>query len=476
MISKNDSMLVFDFNFPVYNWFYPLSYTELNVNNSNLIKNKSADIFNIAGNNPVNRSLYFHIPFCEDICAFCPFTREVLKSDEKLDKYVDALIHEIEIKSTYSNIIKQPINSIFFGGGTPSVLLPHHIKKIGDKIKEVFDLSQLVEFSFEMNAKTVTIDRIKALKSIGVTHARMGIQTFNPSYRKMFHLSATLEQIRNGAKLLNDNFNFVCVDMLYGMHGQSIDDFIRDLHHVIQLGTTNIDVYPINNSVIQKQLKNEYSSKDLKPATGLTKFAFNVILNQYMRENGYLPHNGHGYVKSNKSDILLNPVVTKNYTFQYHETNYGYKGHEIIAFGVAGYSVFDDFVVGNIGDIEKYITMLLDKNELPIAGVGQYPSWMTDLKGIVLHLPYHGYADKGKLKNIVIDDDTLEKLSILKNLNLLTENESEYRLTHNGWNNYVNLLYFLSPKNEQIVLEKFIEDRYPEDPWKISMTFPDKEN
>jgi oxygen-independent coproporphyrinogen-3 oxidase len=475
MIQKDDSMFVFDFNFPIYNWFYPLSYSEINVNNSGVLKNKLADIYNIAGREPQNRSLYFHIPFCQDICAFCPFTREVLKSEEYLDRYVDALIHEIEIKSKYSNIVKYPITSIFFGGGTPSILLPRHIIKIGKKIREVFDLSALIEFSFEMNAKTVTIERVEALKSIGVTHARMGVQTFNPSYREMFHLSATIEQIKDGAKLLNDNFKFVCVDMLYGMHGQTVDDFLRDLHHVIQLDTTNIDVYPINNSVIQKRLKNEYMSKNLKPASGLTKFAYNVVLNQYMRENGYLPHNGHGYFKSNKEDILLNPVVTNSYTFQYHETNYGYKGHEIIAFGVAGYSVFDDFVVGNIGDIGKYITMLLDENELPIAGVGEYPPWMTDLKGIILHLPYHGYAEKSKLKDVKIDEETLKKLEILKKLNLITEDECEYRLTHNGWNNYVNLLYYLSPSNEQKVLDKFIEDRYPEDPWKINLEFSNKE-
>ena len=471
MIKKDDSMLVFDFNFPIYNWFYPLGYNLLDADSS-LIKNEPADIFTVAGENPVNRSLYFHIPFCQDICAFCPFTREVLKSEDYLDTYVDALICEIEIKSKYSNITKHPITSIFFGGGSPSILLPRHIKKIGNKIKEVFDLSELIEFSFEMNAKTVTIDRIEALKSIGVTHARMGIQTFNPSYRKMFHLTATIEQIINGVKLLNDNFKYVCVDMLYGMHGQTVDDFLRDLHHIIQLGTTNIDVYPINNSVIQKRLQKEYLKRGLTPATGLTKFSFNVILNQYMRENGYLPHNGHGYVKSEKTEIISNHVVTNQYTFQYHETNYGYKGHEIVAFGVAGYSVFDDFVVGNIGDISKYITMLLDNNELPIAGVGQYPSWMSDLKGIVLHLPYHGYAEKSKLKEVTIDDETLKKLDILKECNLIIEDNDAYRLTQSGWYNYVNLLYYLSPKNEQAVLEKFIDDRYPEDPWKIDLRFP----
>lgn len=151
---------------------------------------------------------------------------------------------------------------------------------------------------------------------------------------------------------------------------------------------------------------------------------------------------------------------------------YGYKGHEIIAFGVSGYSVFDDYTVGNIANIAKYISVLTNENSLPIVGIGVYPSWMSDLKGIILHLPYHGYAEKSRLRDVIIDHETLKKLDILKEKNLIIEDEFVYSLTQNGWNNYVNLLYYLSPDSEQKILEKFIKDKYANDPWKVDLTYP----
>ena len=452
----------------MYNWFYPVTYSEISTDELKKYTKYPYNGFTSLPNKPKNRSLYFHIPFCQDICAFCPFTREILTSNDYLEQYVDALITEIKLKSSIRGISDVPITSIFFGGGTPSILHPKHILRIGKAIHEGFDLSHLKEFSFEMNAKTVRQDLVDALKEIGVTHARMGVQTFNPIYRSLFKLSATIETIEAAVELLNNNFNHVCVDILYGMHGQRVDDFLKDLNHSINLNTSNIDVYPINNSVIQERLKQEYISCGMTPMTGLSKFSFNIILNQYMRANGYLPHNGHGYVKSSSKEILKNPVTTRSYTFQYHETVYGYKGHELIAFGVAGYSIFDNIIMGNVINNKQYISML-QENMLPLIGVATYPSWMSDIKGITSHLPYHGFAKKELIYNI--DDETLEKIDFLKKTGLLIETSDEYMLSQTGWYNYVNLLYYLSPTCDQEALKKMVEISCPDDPWTHSLDF-----
>lgn len=150
--------------------------------------------------------------------------------------------------------------------------MPKHILRIGNAIKDNFDLSSLKEFSFEMNAKTVLPERVAAMREVGVTHGRMGVQTFNPEYRDMFKLSATLENIYYGAELLNKTFDYVCIDMLYGMHGQTAEDIIKDLRQARQLGTSHMDVYPINNGVIQKRLKEEYDKRNFKATSALNKY------------------------------------------------------------------------------------------------------------------------------------------------------------------------------------------------------------
>lgn len=277
---ENDNCVAFDYNFPIYNWFFPFNFKKLDEHIEAEVSQNKLNIFNFAGKAPKFRALYFHIPFCQDICLFCHFTREICLDEEIYDKYADAVVHEIKLKTSYENLSNHPVTAIFFGGGTPSILMPKQIRKIGNAIRENFNLSGLKEFSYEMNAKTVTPDRIEALKEIGVTHARMGVQTFNPRYRALFGLTATLDQVYKGAQLLNDNFENVCIDMLYGLHGQTPGEFIKDMHHAVGLGTSAIDVYPINNMVTQPLLSKKYEEENLTPTSGLDKFSLNMLLNE----------------------------------------------------------------------------------------------------------------------------------------------------------------------------------------------------
>ncbi|WP_223823297.1 hypothetical protein [Candidatus Enterovibrio altilux] len=81
------------------------------------------------------------------MCLFCPFTKGLYKNHSDIDRYVSAIIKEIEIKSHLIKLNKIPIESIFFGGGTPSLLLPEQIKRVSKIIKKHFDLSKIKEFS-----------------------------------------------------------------------------------------------------------------------------------------------------------------------------------------------------------------------------------------------------------------------------------------------------------------------------------------
>lgn len=441
-----------------------MSFQEINIDSRTVPFILSQDVERVT-----NRSLYFHIPFCQDICSFCPFTREILQDEEYLNRYVNALINEIQLKAQYTYVSRKPITSIFFGGGTPSIMKPNHIRKIGQAIKDNFDISELKEFSFEMNAKTITIDRIAALKDIGVTHGRMGVQTFNPEYRDMFKLTASMENIYNGAKLLNENFDYVCIDMLYGMHGQKLGDVIKDLKQARQLGTSHMDVYPINNGVIQKRLQDEYTKKHYTATDGLNKYLFNVAIYEYLARNGFRPHNGHGYYRC-PSRNGLGDFVDDKYTFQYHESVYGYAGHEIIAFGPVGYSVLNEYVISNQANINNYIESL-ERGEFPIAGIGVYPRTLTEIKGMVLHLPYHGVAYKENINFNYIDDEMMDKIEQLTNAELLIEYDDRFALTKTGWYNYVNLLYYLSPKCEQDALMRYVRNANVYDEYICNLEF-----
>ncbi|WP_174990143.1 radical SAM protein [Pandoraea aquatica] len=87
------------------------------------------------------------------------------------------------------------MRAIFFGGGTPSLLSPDQIRRIGERIRYHFDLSQVEEYSFEIEVKSLTPEKAEAMREAGVTHPRFGLQTFQSEWRAMFDLTATLEQV-----------------------------------------------------------------------------------------------------------------------------------------------------------------------------------------------------------------------------------------------------------------------------------------
>jgi len=311
-----------------------------------------------------------------------------------------------------------------------------------------------------MNLKTINIEKIKALKKMGVTHARTGIQTFNKKYRNLFSLSATVDQIYEKTKLLNDNFDFVCIDMLYGMNGQTTEEFIIDLTHAASLETKTIDLYPINNYSIQNRLHKEYKKNNLLPKSGLSKISFKILGDITMRSLGYLPHNGHGYVKATKKEIEKEPIVTSKYKFHYHEAVYGYKGHEVIGFGNNATSVVKNFVIYNPNNIDKYINDLLHMSKVEM-DIYEFNSILDDSKGLILHLPYHGYIDKSKIDLKKVHPETKKLLANTIKAGLVIENSDSYKLTKFGWYWYVNLLYYLMPSNQKSIFNNFLSDIEP---------------
>lgn len=241
---RNRSLIKFDRQFPIYNFFFP------NQTANRSVKHLSQVLQSVIGRTR-SRALYFHIPFCDTICNFCPFTRGKYANRAAIDSYFDDLLAEIRLKSEIVDLRSTPVQAIFFGGGTPSLLDSSQIYKIGEVIKNTFDLSQLREFSFEIEVKSLTRERADAMRSIGVTHPRFGLQTFNAKWREMFDLTASMQQIYDAVELLKDGFPFQTFDILYGMNGQSEDELIDDLQAAVAMQTTNVDIYPIDNVMTQ---------------------------------------------------------------------------------------------------------------------------------------------------------------------------------------------------------------------------------
>lgn len=185
-----------------------------------------------------NLGLYVHIPFCRSICNFCPYCKEIYSS-EKLDKYVKALIEEIEQVGEMQKE-KKKTTSLYFGGGTPA-LAADYIKTIIAKLRQYFIITEGV--GMELHPDDVNTDLLLKLKEAGVTKISIGIQSFGEKFQKLLgRKTADVERI---SKALGEvKFETVSMDFIFALPDQTFEDLKSDIDTAFGIGANHIAVYP----------------------------------------------------------------------------------------------------------------------------------------------------------------------------------------------------------------------------------------
>jgi anaerobilin synthase len=442
------TLMKFDRQLPIYNWLYPLKGQSLDTL-------AFRDAFARLDHTPIHsRALYFHIPFCETICSFCSLNRGLgVEGEEAIDRYVDALVREVHIKAAMPAVTAVPPRVIWFGGGTPSILTADQIRRLGAAIHDAFDLSRLEEFTVEMEVKSITAEKCEAFRDIGVNKARFGLQTFNPRYRDVFKLTATLDQTYAAADLLARYFDQRGFDILYGMHGQTLGEFAADIQQAVDMGTQACEFYPVNHLAAPNALHTGYRHAGLAPVPYIDKMGMTLFLNQYMRASGFQLYNGHGYVRL--PDPGSEPQwITDRYSNMYHEYCWAYHDDDLIGFGSSGVTQSLQWTIMNDEHRASYTRRLLDHDDIDVEVTEA--DHVPYERGVVLTLPYHGAIRKDRIPWDRIDADILTKLATLVADGMIAETPDRYVITELGWMWYVNLMYYLSGPGDQKVLDDYI--------------------
>ncbi|MBP3749292.1 MAG: radical SAM family heme chaperone HemW [Ruminobacter sp.] len=187
--------------------------------------------------------LYIHIPFCVRKCPYCDFFSEKIGTDGVSDNYVSALIKELSLYS--ESCSSRTIESIYIGGGTPTLLNPKQIEMIMNAVDRNFRLSDSVEISMEANPGTVTERNIRQYRSIGINRLSLGVQSLNnDSLKRLCRIHdrhEALQAAENVAKYFQ-NFN---IDLMHSLPGQSLKEAISDLDDVIKLNPNHISWYQL---------------------------------------------------------------------------------------------------------------------------------------------------------------------------------------------------------------------------------------
>lgn len=268
-------------------------------------------------------SVYIHIPFCKSKCKYCSFVS--FTNSEKQDEYVRALIDEI--KYYYKG---ESIKTLYFGGGTPSLLSILNLKRI---IK-IFDLKQDCEVTIEVNPDDANLEYFKSLTNLGFNRISLGSQSFNNNVLKEIGRRHTSEQVINAIQLAKEaGFKNISLDLIYGL---PIADIEEDLKIITTLGVQHISTYGL------KIEENSYWGKF--PPQNLPDE--DKQADMYLKVNEYLEK--QDYKRYEISNFSLKGYESK------HNLNY-WNNAEYYGFGIAAHGYINGIRYSNCCNFEKYI-------------------------------------------------------------------------------------------------------------------------
>ncbi len=233
-------------------------------------------------------NLYVHIPFCPTKCNYCSFVSFSKYDQNVLNEYVDNLIYEIEKTIELAIINKLELNTIYFGGGTPSVLSVKNIDDIFSVIKKYYCLEDVAEISFEAGRPdTIDEEKLNCLKRNSVNRISINPQTMNNNtLSKMFrtHSVADIESSYNLARKIG--FNSINMDLIIGLPEESPEDVLNSIKKVVELNPDNITVHSLSYKKGSLLLNN---AKDLSKDTNIIKEMYDIT-KRICSENGYKPY------------------------------------------------------------------------------------------------------------------------------------------------------------------------------------------
>jgi oxygen-independent coproporphyrinogen III oxidase len=186
------------------------------------------------------RHIYVHIPFCARICPYCAFYKELLDKSQT-PRFCEAILAELHRHAKDRHLAP---TTIYFGGGTPTALTTSQLEFVLGGFREELDLSELVEWTMEANPGSISARKAALLLKLGVNRISLGIQSWDNDLLKLLGRDHRTEHLRDSFQILRDaGFSNINVDLMFGLPGQTIEQWRETLDRTVSLKPEHISTY-----------------------------------------------------------------------------------------------------------------------------------------------------------------------------------------------------------------------------------------
>lgn len=291
-------------------------------------------------------SIYIHIPFCKSKCFYCDFL-SYPNMDKFYKQYLDALI--LEIKNTALLFKDYQIETIFIGGGTPTILPSFYIQEIMKILDSYYNLSKCNEITIEANPGTVDYNKLLELKELKINRISFGLQAWqNRLLKKLGRIYSRNEFINNLNLSRQAGFDNINVDLMFSLPTQSIEEWEETLNKIVELKPEHISTYALiieDNTVFGKL----YAENKLEVTDEVIDRQMYYRAKQILKHNGYIHYEISNFAQSN---------------FESKHNLVYWQQKEYISFGLGAHSYINKMRFHNTYDFDKYIECSKNKKDI----------------------------------------------------------------------------------------------------------------
>ncbi len=285
--------------------------------------------------------LYFHIPFCKQACIYCDFHFSTSLSNA--DAMVKAIANELLLRKQEVN---EPVETIYFGGGTPSLLTQNQLSLLLNTVRSNFNLSSKAEVTLEANPDDLTLKKLEQFKALGINRLSIGIQSFFDRHLQWMNRAHSAEESKKCIHLAQQvGFDNITIDLIYGVPIMTEEEWEENIQKALALNVPHISAYNLtveNRTVLAHWVKTG-KAEDIDDEQGEANF--NVLRDQLTQ---------HGFIQYEVSNFGKEDYFSK------HNSSY-WKGAKYLGLGPSAHSFDGAARKWNISNNTGYIKALEDK-------------------------------------------------------------------------------------------------------------------